>query len=797
MRLWFLLRCLCAGKLFYRMERFEDWLCLKEFKSWSMGTVVYRYPVLGPGRELKWVLERYWRGAIDYEAFREGVLQWLERRTRHLAQYRIDWISATDFFLYDFVLELALSLGIVPKRFLQQTFAHPEDLYFAVARGMHQTPPVDMTKWFNTNYHYLVPELHLGWTEGFPFIVEWARRTSPVLGGRAIGTIVGPLTFLTLSRVYEGKEEGVSFWRSSLAFREAFLREFLARYRRLLTDLAPFVQLFVLEEPVLVLEEVRALEKAYRQVYRQLLGDWSGPPVYVMVYYEVPALSPDWFEQLPIAGWGMDVSSFGGADDSGALVSYLSGFRAGEKGFLAGVVSGRHPFRTDPMRVKRIYERFLDAAIAPEKILWTHSAPLIHLPHTVRNESRIPEEIVSLLAFADERLEELTRVPRWAREGGSLSGQEVEHQVRQEVRERVAQLLEGRVQRSVSFRERYRLQRQRLRLPLLPTTTIGSFPQTSDVRRMRARWRRGEVSDAEYRRFIQEKIRECIRIQEELGLDVLVHGEFERADMVEYFAERLEGMLVTDQGWVQSYGSRAVRPPIIWGDIAWSSPMTVREIAFAQSLTKKPVKGMLTGPVTILQWSFVWEGLSREMIAYQLAVALRREIEVLLQEGISVIQIDEPAFREALPLKRSEWSSYKEWAVRAFRLTHSFVPPTVQIHTHMCYSEFGDIADGVYAMDADVLLIEASRSRGAIIDAFRDYPNALGPGVYDIHSPRIPTYEEIEEVLSRALSVFPVDRLWVNPDCGLKTRQWEEVIPSLRNMVHVAGKWRMRYATPV
>lgn len=749
-----------------------------------MELYAHRYPVFGRKREYKWALEDYWSGKSSREEL-ITTLQRLEKtRINHLSANGMTILPAGDFHWYDFMLDLSLALGVVPSRFRRLQFDHWADLYFAMARGVPEAPACEMTKWFNTNYHYIVPEFESSLAEPVNIFAERVERARALSQGRKVAAVlVGPYTFLALSKYYAGGEGQPALSSTP----DRLIAELISRYSALLTSLAhEGADLFIVDEPAMVLDSAIQHRELIRDIYSELAKE--NTPLWVLTYYEAPA-DPQTLFSLPVAGVGIDLRDGDSLQKTKAL-----GF-PDDKVLIAGIVHGRQVIRHQPATLLQEVEQLL-TLVPEERLVLASSCPMLHLPHTLEDETNMPGELRSALAFADERLTELRSLPRWLKGETPPRVPLPPMSTIAQVREELDSLLNRKeIGRDVPFHQRYALQVKALSLPLLPTTTIGSFPQTAEVRRHRRQWKNGKLPQEKYNRFIAQQIEHCIRTQEQIGLDVLVHGEFERSDMVEFFAEQLDGFALTENGWVQSYGSRGIRPPIIYGDVRWRQPMTTREILHAQSLTPRPVKGMLTGPVTIVQWSFVREGLSREEIAYQVALALRKEIDELVRNGIRVIQIDEPAFREALPLRTSQHPHYFEWAVRAFRLTHEQVPPHIQIHTHMCYSEFGDIYDAIVAMDADVLLIEASRSKGEIIHQLKGYPNAVGPGVYDIHSPRIPPKEEIALILRRAMEVIPAERLWVNPDCGLKTRQWEEVIPSLTNMVEVARSQRHALAT--
>jgi len=752
-----------------------------------MRIAAFGFPRLGEDRQYKTLLESFWSGTIGEPELQHGIAELKRERLREYAG--LDFIPSNELSLYDPMLDTAVMVGAIPSR-----FGSYEGLatYFALARGKHA---LELTKWFNTNYHYLVPELEepqFQLLHNFPLEdVRFYRQH----GAETIPTLIGPYTFLRLSK-RPAKSNGVH--RRSTLLTDAELAEFGAALVRVYSEVlrslaAEKVSAVLLHEPALALD--------VPEVHWDLLTAWYAElshaevPLWVICYYDSVSDFRRYCE-LPVAGLGLDFVS--NTENWHELQRY--GFPA-EKTLIAGLVNGRQVWRSDLRALLQVVEalhRFArDVVAAP-------SCPLFHLPVTVEREERLPTGLRERLAFARERIAEL-RLLKAAWEGDAEALRRVEAQSailsqpfarNEHVRQRIAALTEADFQRRPPAPERRRLQQQLLRLPPLPTTTIGSFPQTAELRRLRSQYRRGELSAADYQTAISQHIRHAIAVQEELGLDVLVHGEFERSDMVEYFAERLEGFATTEHGWVLSYGSRVYRPPIIYGDVWRPHPMTVREITYAQSLTSKPVKGMLTGPVTMLLWSYWRQDIPAEELAYEIALAIADEVRDLEAAGIRIIQIDEPAFREGAPLKRRHWDSYFRWATRAFRLCHARAHPQTQIHTHMCYSEFNDIIGYIAELDFDVLSIEGSRSKGEIVDSFATLPAGsvhVGVGVYDVHSPAIPSVEDIEAVLERVLRVLPADAVWVNPDCGLKTRRWEEVIPALHNMVVAARRIARRY----
>ena len=754
------------------------------------------FPRIGHQRELKKALESYWNGSSQESALRETGRQ---LRAKHWEIQRaagLDYVPVGDFSYYDHVLDAAAMVGAVPPRYGFKGGDVDLAMYFAMARGSAAAPAMEMTKWFDTNYHYIVPEF----SEGTAFALSSTKLFDEVSEAAALGfapkpVILGPLTFLWL-----GKERAASADFSRLELLDRLVRAYAAVLARL-HELG--VSLVQIDEPALVLDLPARWRRAAERAYAALAAG-PHPDMLLATYFESAADMADALKRLPVAGLHIDL-----VRAPQQLAAFLKGFPP-DKTLSLGLIDGRNVWRADLDAALEIleplHERFGDRLwIAP-------SCSLLHAPIDLTLETRLDDELKSWLAFAVQKLDELHLLKRALTEGRGAVAEFLERSrlaivARQtsprihveSVKARVGALSGDDARRRSSFETRRIKQRDRLQLRPFPTTTIGSFPQTPTIREARARFRKGDIDAQQYDRIIKDEIEHAIRMQEEIGLDVLVHGEAERNDMVEYFGEQLEGFAFTQAAWVQSYGSRYVKPPIIFGDVSRTKPMTVPWIAFAQSLTSRPLKGMLTGPVTILQWSFVRDDQPRSDTAMQIALAIRDEVADLERAGIRIIQIDEPAFREGLPLKRRAWDAYVSWATRAFRVASSPVDDATQIHTHMCYSEFNEILSAIAALDADVITIESSRSQMELLDsrAAASYPNEIGPGVYDIHSPRVPSVEEIEALLDKAARVLRPDALWVNPDCGLKTRKWEEVIPALTNMVEAARRIREKYASPV
>jgi 5-methyltetrahydropteroyltriglutamate--homocysteine methyltransferase len=744
------------------------------------------YPRIGPRRELKEALEAYWRRAISEAELRARATQLRAESWRLQRQSGLDLVPVGDFAWYDHVLTTSAMLGAVPARF----GAGRADLatYFAMARGSDGRPAMEMTKWFDTNYHYIVPEFDS--RTRFRLDPEWLLdevREAQSAGIPAKPVLLGPLTYLWL-----GKEKEAGFDR--LALLPALVpvyRELLAELRRLGTE---WVQI---DEPALVLDLPPAWTAGLETAYGALAA--GTPRLLLATYFGGVDRHAGLLGRLPVAGLHLDLAR---APDQ--LAAFLPDYPR-DRVLSLGVVDGRNVWRSD---LGRALEKLQPAhAVLGERLWIAPSCSLLHCPLDLELESGLDHELRAWLAFAQQKLAEIALLKRGLSGGrkaityeiavanGACASRARSERVRRPAVEQAVRTLDATAgQRASPFARRYAAQQRQLKLPEFPTTTIGSFPQTAAIRRARGELRRGALTDAEYRERIRGEIREAVARQERLGLDVLVHGEAERNDMVQYFAEQLEGFAVTGHGWVQSYGSRCVKPPIIYGDVSRPHPMTVEWAAYAQSLATKPVKGMLTGPVTLLQWSFVREDRPRAEVALQIALAIREEVADLERAGIRVIQIDEPALREGLPLVRGEHETYLAWATRAFRVAANGVADETQIHTHMCYSEFGDVLPALAALDADVITIEASRSGMDLLDGFARfrYPNAIGPGIYDIHSPRVPGAEEMLERLGKARGVIPDGRLWINPDCGLKTRDWPEVEAALRNMVAAARELRQR-----
>ena len=763
-------------------------------------TSVSGFPRIGGDRELKKAIEGYWKGKHGLDQVRATAKELRERHWRLQAEAGIDLIPSNDFSYYDQVLDTAILLNVIPQRYDRLAFENPEDTLFAMARG-YQGPKGDVTalpmkKWFTTNYHYLVPEIdsatdiHLNGTKPFDEFEE-----AKALGIHTKPVLVGPYTFLKLAR--NAKAEPLELDKGLVNAVAAVYAEILTRFAALGATWVQF------DEPYLVLDKEDGDVELFKTLYAKILpARTGGVKVLLNTYFGHIA---DVYETVSLLGFdGIGLDLIEGRDEN---LEAVGRYGVGESTTLfAGVINGRNIWRNDYAASLGLVDALRQ--VTPNVAVAT-ACSLLHVPFSTAGEDGLGDEVLRHFAFAVEKLGELRAVADLSdadeeakkasdllRENQALfDGTRVEPD--RAVADRLAALTDEDATRLPARAERQRLQREALHLPLLPTTTIGSFPQTAEVRAARARLRKGELSREDYDAFIRSQIDQVIAWQEQIGLDVLVHGEFERNDMVEYFGQRLNGFLFTRNAWVQSYGTRCVKPPIVWGDVSRREPITVAWSSYAQSRTNQVVKGMLTGPVTILNWSWPREDVSNELQTRQLALAIRDEVLDLESAGIRVIQIDEAALREKLPLRKSDWhKKYLDWAIPAFRLVHAAVQPTTQIHTHMCYSEFNDIIRDIDAMDADVISFEASRGDLVVLDAIHDahFETETGPGVYDIHSPRIPSVDEIEERIDEILAKVDAGKLWINPDCGLKTRGNEETWPSLKNMVEATRIVRARLA---
>ncbi len=747
------------------------------------------FPRIGEQRELKFAQEKYWNKDISHAALQEVASTLRQKHWQD--QSSLDLSPVGDFSFYDQVLDTSFLVGNIPKRV--RHLSHNElDNYFRVARGRaafdeeesHCVSAGEMTKWFDTNYHYIVPEFDQETSFSLhpePLLAQLTEARQQQVNIKPV--IIGPVTYLWLGKSKDGTDK------------LALLEQLLPVYATLFQELASAkVEWLQVDEPILVTELDPEWQAALRHAYSQLQD--SGLKLLLTTYFgplqENLALACD------LAVEGLHIDAVHAADEIDEVIQRLPDHKV----LSLGVINGRNIWKTDiPLTLQQlvpIYKRLKDR-------LWlAPSCSLLHVPVNLDNEIALDSEIKSWLAFAVQKIEELTVLALALEEGSPQAGiigqyladnsaaimsRQLSTRVHDStVKTRCKQVTTDMGNRKACFEDRAAIQKQKFNLPLYPTTTIGSFPQTTEIRQARRDFRSGNLSQESYRCQMQGEIKRCIRDQEELQLDVLVHGEPERNDMVEYFGEQLNGYAFSELGWVQSYGSRCVKPPILFGDISRPQAMTIDWICYAQSLTNKPMKGMLTGPVTILNWSFVRDDQARSDTCLQLALAIRDEVLDLEQAGIKIIQIDEAALREGLPLRKSHWNHYLEWAVRSFRISANGVENDTQIHTHMCYSEFNDIIESIAKMDADVITLETSRSDMELLDVFDDYqyPNEIGPGVYDIHSPNIPSVQSIVNLMQKATQRIPAERLWVNPDCGLKTRKWDEVKPALANMVEAS-----------
>jgi 5-methyltetrahydropteroyltriglutamate--homocysteine methyltransferase len=758
------------------------------------------YPRIGAHRELKRAVEGYWKGDLTKDELRDSAQALRESHWATQQELGLDVVPSNDFSYYDQVLDACAMVGAVPERFPWDGTEVDLDTYFAMARGLQEkdlegeesgVQAMEMTKWFDTNYHYIVPEFSHDTTfslSSTKVIDEYEEAKAQGVDTRPV--VIGPVSFLLLGKTQADDLDALDL-----------LDDLLPVYAEVLQELADAgCEAVQLDEPNLVLDLSDAERAALDQAY-ETLADAADIELHVATYFGGLEDNLPTALDLPIDVLHLDLTR--GEEQ---LDEALDHGVPDDLALSLGVIDGRNVWRADLDALLGTVETAIDA-LGTDRVLVGPSCSLLHVPVDLDTEPGLSDEMKTWFAFATQKIEEIVALAE--RADGHEEATEAlfekshrAHAARAEsdwindaaVQDRVAGIDASMTERDSPHSSRSPLQREALDLPTLPTTTIGSFPQTDDMRRMRAQYKKDEISKDEYEDFIEEQIADTIAAQEEIGLDVLVHGEPERGDMVEHFGRQLDGFLFTENGWVQSYGTRCVRPPIIAGDVSRPEPMTTRWLSYANDQTDTPVKGMLTGPVTMLQWSFVRDDQSRAETCRQIALAIRDEVLDLEDVGIQAIQIDEPAFREGLPLREHQWDDYLDWAVECFRLASSGVRDETQIHTHMCYSEFNDIIEAIADMDADVISVEASRSKMELLDSFDafDYPNEIGPGVYDIHSPRVPSVEEMEELIRTALDALEPSQMWVNPDCGLKTRRWVEVQPSLENMVQAAENVRER-----
>lgn len=759
-----------------------------------MQTHILGYPRIGSNRELKKACEQYWSGKITLDELLDVGKNIRQNNWKLQQEAGIDLIPCNDFSFYDQVLDMTLTLGAIPERYEEIALKKSEtDLYFAMARGFQKEgldiTAMEMTKWFDTNYHFIVPEFH----KNQEFKLFSRKIINEFLDAKQVGINAKPVIIGLLTYILLGKEKEEGFNKIELA--QKILPVYIQILKELETHGAEYIQF---DEPFLALDLDEKSKETYSLIYTEIRKQFPHLKIIVATYFEGLRDNLSLAVSLPVNVLHLDLVR------SPEQLEEVLKVIPETLHLSLGVIDGRNIWKNDFEKSLRLIRQATDK-IGLERILIAPSCSLLHSPSDLdleNNESVLSSEIKQWMAFAKQKVSETVTMKKLAAENPDYSTllllaenkKAIESRKtsplihNSEVKDRVDVTTEEDAKRNKPFSMRKISQQDILNLPLFPTTTIGSFPQTKEVRNWRAKFKKGELNAKQYDDLLKKETERTIRWQEEIGIDVLVHGEFERNDMVEYFGEQLSGFVFTQNGWVQSYGSRCVKPPVIFGDVYRPNPMTVYWSEYAQSLTKKWVKGMLTGPVTILQWSFVRDDQPRSLTCKQIALAIRDEVNDLEKAGIRIIQIDEPAIREGLPLRKSDWQHYLQWAVEAFRISASGVEDATQIHTHMCYSEFNDIIQNIADMDADVITIECSRSQMELLNAFADfkYPNEIGPGVYDIHSPRVPSKEEMVELLKKAQAVIPAQQLWVNPDCGLKTRHWDETEKALIAMVEAS-----------
>lgn len=759
-----------------------------------MQTHLLGYPRIGSKRELKKACEQYWSGKITSDELLEVGNTIRENNWKLQHEAGIDLISCNDFSYYDQVLDMTLTVGAIPERYEEIAFKKSEtDLYFAMARGIQKDgldiTAMEMTKWFDTNYHYIVPEFR----KNQEFTLFSNKIIQEYISAKKTGVTAKPVIIGLLTYLLLGKEKGEAFDKLDL------VQNLLPVYIQILKELenhgAEYIQF---DEPFLALDLSGKAKEAYQHVYIEIRNHFPNLKFIVATYFEGLKDNLSLASALPVDVLHIDLVRC--PEQLDEVLDTIPGTLS----LSLGVVDGRNIWKNDFSTSLALIRKAV-LKLGTDRVFIAPSCSLLHAPFDLdseRNEDILSPEIKQWMAFARQKVYEIVSLRKLASENPNytvlqvlaenkkaIENRKTSELIHNEnVKNRSKETTEKDARRNSPFSIRKEEQQRILQLPLFPTTTIGSFPQTAEVRTWRAKFKKGELNPEQYDLLLKQETERTIQWQEEIGIDVLVHGEFERNDMVEYFGEQLAGFAFTQNGWVQSYGSRCVKPPVIFGDVHRPKPMTVYWSEYAQSLTKNWVKGMLTGPVTILQWSFVRDDQPRSLTCKQIALAIRDEVKDLEKAGIRIIQIDEPAIREGLPLRKSDWQNYLKWAVEAFRISASGVEDATQIHTHMCYSEFNDIIENIADMDADVITIECSRSQMELLNAFADfkYPNEIGPGVYDIHSPRVPSKEEMVELLKKAQAVIPAKQLWVNPDCGLKTRHWDETEKALIAMVDAA-----------
>jgi 5-methyltetrahydropteroyltriglutamate--homocysteine methyltransferase len=753
------------------------------------------FPRIGAHRELKRAVEGYWKGDLSKSELKDEAEALRETHVTEQDDLGLDLVPSNDFSYYDQVLDTCAMVGAVPDRFPWDGDTVDLDTYFAMARGLQEkdledeesgVQAMEMTKWFDTNYHYIVPEF----SRDTEFSLSSTKPVDEYKEAKELGVdtrpvLIGPVSFLLLGKTQEDDLDALDL-----------LDDLLPVYAEVLQELADAgADAVQLDEPNLVLDLSDEERAAFTEAY-EALADAADLDLHVATYFGALEDNLSTALDLPVDTLHLDL-----VRGEGQLQDALDHGVPEDLSLSLGLIDGRNVWRADLDDLRETVETAIDA-LGEDRVLVGPSCSLLHVPVDLDTEPALDDDMKLWLAFAKQKVAEIVALA----DGETDATADLYEKSREaiaaraesdwinnpDVQSRVDGIDDSMAERDSPHAKRRTLQRDALNLPSLPTTTIGSFPQTGEVRSMRAKYKKDEISQEEYEDFLEGQIADTIEAQEEIGLDVLVHGESERGDMVEYFGRKLDGFLFTENGWVQSYGSRCVRPPIIAGDVSRPEPMTTRWLSYANDQTDKPVKGMLTGPVTILQWSFVRDDQPRAETCRQIALSIRDEVVDLEEAGVQAIQIDEPAFREGLPLRESQWDDYLDWAVECFRLSSCGVNDETQIHTHMCYSEFNDIIEAIADMDADVISVEASRSKMELLDSFDefDYPNEIGPGVYDIHSPRVPSVEEMEDLIHKALDVLDTEQMWVNPDCGLKTRRWVEVKPALKNMVQAAENVR-------
>ncbi|WP_185868951.1 5-methyltetrahydropteroyltriglutamate--homocysteine S-methyltransferase [Blattabacterium cuenoti] len=751
------------------------------------------YPRIGIQRELKKACEAYWSNKINSEELFQVGKKIRKENWKIQEMANLDLIPCNDFSFYDHVLDMSFLLGSIPDSYLSVPIENNIDLYFSMARGFQENgldiKAMEMTKWFNTNYHYIVPEFNKNQKfyifskkifeelEELKKILKSVKKIKPVL--------IGPVSYLFL-----GKEKDKYFHRMDLI--ENIVPVYIEIIKNLKNKGVDWIQL---DEPILVLDMSEKEKQAFTYAYKKISK--SEKNILLTSYFDGILENISLLRDIPIKSLHIDL-----VEDSKQLERVLNFVKESKIILSLGIINGRNIWKNNYTHSVNKIEKTIES-IGYDRVMIAPNCSLLHVPINIEYERFIHEDIKNIMSFAQQKIYELNDLECIIKGNTDIllnnfslleksSKSSIFHD--KKIKEKIKKIKNEDIQRENTFNIRQIKQKEKFNLPLFPTTTIGSFPQTKEIRSLRNKFRKKELNKEEYDQKIQCLIVDVIKKQEEIDLDVLVHGEFERSDMVEYFSDKLNGILSTENGWVQSYGSRCVKPPVIYGDVSRTGDMTIDWICFAQKKTKKLVKGMLTGPVTILQWSFVREDQPIYHTSYQIAWSIREEVLSLEKYGIQIIQIDEPALREGLPLKKKNWKHYLNWAIQSFRLSSSGVKDETQIHTHMCYSEFNDIIEHIADLDADVITMETSRSKMELLKAFSvfSYPNEIGPGVYDIHSPRIPTVEEIFDLIEKASKKLPIQNIWVNPDCGLKTRKWEEVLKSLKNMTEAAKIARMK-----